>query len=329
MKLLMLRGQVPTDRNPKEIVYKKKKDCSDFWVLLMEAMTGKRDQTKILYWGGERDFHWSDYFTITWTPTFKKYRHRLIPDVIFFRGGFPEYNKIYKLFPEVLKIFYGAGIRTIPDRFYDLVLVDDSRDVPKVIEKFPKSRVEVWSKPAADPFFYPHDVEKEFDVCYVANGGQAEIKRIPWVYKTVPKDLKVLHLGFKSRHKPPKNVTCKRVLHKNMAKEISRCKVGIVPYSSYDSGPRVIPEMLACGLGVVVSNSTRHSDYGWLIRTTMFNFWKNAKNSLYNMKNFEAENFLARKDYLEECSLEKAATKLKGIIAEELLKKDKREQTNT
>ncbi len=320
MKMLMLRGQVPTDRNPKEIIYKTRESADDVWILLADAMTGKRDTTKVLYWRGDRTFFWGDNFTITWTPSFKKYRHRLIPDVIFFRGGFKEYNKIYNLFPECLKIYYGAGVRTVPDRFYDIVLVDDTRDVPRVIDKHPASRVEVWAKPAADPIFFPHDVKNEFDVCYIANGGQAEIKRIPWVYKTVPSDLKVLHLGIKSKFKPPKNVTCKRVLRTEMAREISRCKVGIVPYSSYDSGPRVIPEMLACNVPVVTAKSTRSYEYEWSFKSPIKGIWNMVGTSLYNVS---SSWDCVREDYLKHHSIEMASTKLRGIIAEELLKKER------
>jgi hypothetical protein len=103
----------------------------------------------------------------------------------------------------------------------------------------------------------PRDVDKEYDVCYIANHPQADIKRIKWVYKTVPKDLKVLHLGIKGNIKHPKNVIRKCVPHAQMPKWISKCRVGIIPYKEIDSAPRALVEMVACGLQVVVLNTVR------------------------------------------------------------------------
>jgi len=78
-----------------------------------------------------------------------------------------------------------------------------------------------------------------------------------WVYKTVPSDLKVLHLG-KSSIKPPKNVTVKKVSRLDMPKWYSKCKVGIVCYKNYDSCPRVISEMLACGLPLIILDNVNY-----------------------------------------------------------------------
>jgi hypothetical protein len=113
-------------------------------------------------------------------------------------------------------------------------------------------------KPAADNIFYPHDVEKKYDICFPANAAQ-DFKGHKFVYSTVPKSFSMLNLGNKpERYKRPKNVDTKRVLRTDMAKNISLCKVGIVAANSeIDSCPRVIPEMLACGLPIVVRKGTR------------------------------------------------------------------------
>ena len=179
-------------------------------------------------------------------------------DYIFARGGFDYYNPILKQFPKAYKIYYGAGKRIVPDGKikYNLVLVDTEVQKQKVIDKFPMAHVETWFKPAANHFKPMPEVEKKYDVCYVANCHskfQERIKRVKWVYKTAPKDLKILHLG-KSSRKPPSNIKVKQATLKEMPKYINQCKAMIVPYKEYDSAPRVITESINCGVRPYVMN---------------------------------------------------------------------------
>lgn len=260
MKVLMLRGRVPNDRDPKEIMATSLDDDLDVWTHIAMAMG---DTVEVLYWGGRRSVEYDKNKGVVWVPSFKNYVPDFKPDIIFARGGFSEYHDILRRFPDSFKIYYGAGKRHLPIKGfsdYQMTLQDSIKQWRRAREKFPNIPHILWHKPVP-PQFKPQDVEVKYDVCYIANGGQAGIKGIPWVYKTVPKDLKVLHLGLPSKYKAPKNVKCKRVLKKDMPKWISKCKVGIVPYKSVDSAPRALYEMLACGLNVLVSRNLNYNTF--------------------------------------------------------------------
>lgn len=254
MKYLFLRGKV--DRRTQRVT--SLVDHHDMWTQLFHAICirGGNPGT-VLYWGGERYQPYAGSFQEVWIPSLKEYNG--IPDVIFARGGFPEYNSLIERFPEALTVYYGAGVRTYPKKPHSIVLVDSVDDWKRGRAKCPKSRVVRWRKPAAHQFV-PHDVPKIFDLCYIANGQQAQIKRIEWVYKTVPKKYRVLHLGYPSKFHPPPNVTCRRVPRETMPFEICRCRAGIAPYKPYDSAPRALAEMVACGLPVVGRRGLRHSE---------------------------------------------------------------------
>ena len=326
MKLLFLRGQVPTDRDPKEISYTRLKQIDDLWEQLAVQLTKRDDITKILYWGGKRRVFYCDNVGCEWVPSFKRHVHALVPDVIFARGGFKEYDRILKRFPNAVTIYYGAGVRTVPERFYDVILVDTDADRAEAIKRHPNSRVILWVKPAVDFLFTPSENPIIHDVCFVANGGQAKIKNIKWVYKTVPHDIRLYHLGIPSRYKAPQNVFRNRVLRSRMPKELGKCKIGIVPYSSYDSAPRVIPEMLACGLPIVALNTTRAHYFGYCCEAHItvapkLAFWDVVRQSLDRWT--PSTRMDLAEQYRKKSGLASCAVRLRGIIEEELMKKER------
>ncbi len=183
-------------------------------------------------------------------------------DVVFARGGHPYYLPALKNYKDAIKLYYGAGRRYCPDTQikYDICLVDSEKQKQSVLSVLPDQNVKKYIKPAAKHFKYMPEVKKEYDVCFIANEQQKAFKGIEWVYETAPKDLKILHLGYHDTLNPPDNITCKRVDRIDMAVEINRCKVGIVPYDSVDSAPRALVEMLACGVDVICMDTV--------------NFWK-------------------------------------------------------
>lgn len=200
---------------------------------------------------------------------------------VFARGGHPYYIPVLRKYRQAYKIYYGAGKRYLPDDKikYNLILVDTEKQKQKVLKKFPGSNVHTWLKPAARHFKPMPEVKKKYDVCYVANCHskfQEKIKRVKWVYKTAPKDLKILHLG-KSSIKPPKNIKVKQVTLKEMPKYINQCKAMIVPYKNYDSEPRVIVESLACNVRPFAFESV---NTGWMAynRFNKTNIWEYIKN---------------------------------------------------
>lgn len=322
----MLRGQVPQDRDPQEIVFDTIEECDDMWSLLIFTMTGIEDQTELWYWGGTREKKFSNNFTERWVPSFETHKNKFIPDVIFCRGGFQEYHCVLKRFPGAIKIYYGAGRRFLPQpgfSDYDIILQDSPEQVEVCKKKFPNALTTLFIKPAADNIFYPIECEKEYDVCFPANGAQ-NFKGHEFVYSTVPENTKLLNLGNNPRNfKYSGNVTSYRVLRQDMAKNIVKCKVGIVAAnSSIDSCPRVIPELLACGLPIVVLEGTRfwkdkyiesvHSSrfpYATGELTNKANFWSVVK---FVLDNYEL--YKPRKYYEENLSLKQAAAFIEAKI---------------
>lgn len=261
MNFLMLRGQVPQDRDPQEIVFNRIEDCDDVWTNLFYSMVSETDQSELWYWGGDRIKRFTHNFIERWLPTFQKHIVDFIPDVIFCRGGFQEYHDVLKRFPKAIKIYYGAGRRFLPQPGffdYDIILQDSPEQVRICQTKFPDALTTLFIKPAPDNIIYPIKTKKEYDVCFPANGAQA-FKGHKFVYKTAPKDLKILNLGNNPRgYKYPNNVTSYRVLRKDIAQHYAKCKMGIVVVSSeIDSCPRVLPELLACGLPIIVLDGVR------------------------------------------------------------------------
>ncbi len=336
MKFLMLRGQLPQDRDPQEIVFDRLEDVCDMWTQLFFAMLSKDDQGELYYWGGNRKHNFSVNFIERWVPYFETYNTKFVPDVIFCRGGFKEYHPVLERFPKAIKLYYGAGNRFLPQpgfHDYDIILQDSPEQVYICEQKFPKALTTLYIKPAADNIFYPHDCEKEFDVCFPANAAQP-FKGHDFVYSTVPKHIKLLNLGNRQGRFPhPSNVTSFRVLRSDMAKNISRCKMGIIAVSSkVDSCPRVIPELLACDIPIVVLEDVGFWQEKYIrsiVQADPFNiadgslctgelasrdsFWEMVELVLTNLKTYSP-----RKYYEENLSLDHAAKFLRRKIDERI-----------
>lgn len=322
----MLRGQVPQDRNPQEIVFDKIEQVDDMWTQLFFAMVKDDDHGELWYWGGKRKHKFSNNFVERWVPSFQTYGGSFKPDVIFCRGGFKEYHYVLNQFPKAIKIYYGAGRRFLPQlgfSDYDIILQDSPEQLEISKSKFPDVFSTLYVKPAAENIFYPIQAEKEFDVCFPANGAQP-FKGHKFVYNTVPNHIKLLNLGNNPRnYKYPANVTSYRVLRTDVAKHMAKCKVGIVAAEGViDSCPRVVSEMLACDIPIIVLDSVRlwkdkyiESVYSsrspnatgeW---SSAQNFWSTVE---YVLKNLNL--YRPRKYYDEYLNLSKAAEFLREKI---------------
>ena len=78
----MLRGQVPQDRDPQEIVFDTLKEVDDMWTHLFYGMVRDFEQAELWYWGGKREKKFTYNFTERWVPSFKEPKTDFIPDVL-------------------------------------------------------------------------------------------------------------------------------------------------------------------------------------------------------------------------------------------------------
>lgn len=259
MKLLFLRGGVPSDRDPQEIVFDRLDDNCDMWTHLAYQMSSN-GSGQIWYYGGKRKHKFAENFIERWIPSFSSTKHDFDPDVIFCRGGFEHYDQVLKRHPKAFKIYYGAGVRYLPQyefKDYNLILVDSERQLEDAKKKFPYIKSDLFIKPAAENIFQPIEGIVKYDIMFCVN--HARMKGLDFFVENLPKDLKAIVVG-----NTPKSIvlgnthidfTRKRVPRKDLPKYYSQSKVSICCSTSYDSCPRVIPESLSCNTPIICLDS--------------------------------------------------------------------------
>jgi len=248
MKLLFLRGQVPTDRPKEQIMFDSLEECDDTWTQLANHLS-QDDYGEVWYWGGKRKVKYRDNFIERWVPSYKKRKTKFEPDVIFARGGFPQYDVILERHPHAYRIYYGAGRRFVPRSSfnkYNLILVDTPKQLKVARNKFPKSRCELFIKPAADNVFHPLKHDKEFDVIFSSNEHKSGIKGHDFILPRFPSDLKMVQTGIvssrlKSKH-PGINFTG-WIPRKKLPAYYAKSKVAVVCCNNVDSCPRDTPHV--------------------------------------------------------------------------------------
>jgi len=314
----MLRGKQPTDRNPNETIFNNIEDCDDVWTQLLYTIVGKNNNGSVIYWGGNRNHKFKNNFYEIRVKCLNDYKTNVNPDVIFARGGFSEYHSFLSRYKKSFKIYYGAGKRFLPQKgFYDynLILVDSKEQLLYAKQKFPNIPSELLIKPAPDNIMFYNNSNKIFDICFPANGSQHKFKGHKFVFNSIPSEYKVLNLGNNSGLVRPENITIKRVLRKNIAQEYNKCKIGIVCCeNNIDSCPRVIPEMLSCGLPIVVLkglhfNSELYINEKTGILSDKCNFWENVKYLLDNISKYDPKKY-----YDENLTLKHSSCNIKEKI---------------
>jgi len=254
MKLLFLRGQVPQDRDPKQIMFDNIEDCDDVWTQLAYNLTN--DYGEIWYWNGNRTVRYRDNFIERWIPSFKDSKYDFKPDVIFARGGFPEFDHVLNRNPNAFKIYYGAGKRFYPTcvfKNFDLIINDTPKQVSISKSKFPKSKVSLFIKPAADNIFFPVAQQKIYDIIYVSN--EHPHKGHIFAFNAIPKDMKILHVGKASprlKQQFPHIHFNGWVPRKDIPKLYAQSKISICCCENIDSCPRIVAESLACDCPMLV-----------------------------------------------------------------------------
>ena len=320
MRCLFLRGQVPTDRDPRQIMYDKLENNCDMWTQLFYSITAKVNAYgEIWYWGGSREKKYTDNFVERWMSNFKHHR-KFEPDVIFARGGFPEYDTVLKRYPKAFKIYYGAGKRFFPQskfKNYDLILNDTVEQLKYTKSKFPNSMVELWPKPAAENIFQPIDTAYENDVIVVGNWNKRDLKGLDFAFSSIPKDLNIVHVGIIS------SALKKKFRHINFTGWIPRSqiplyyaksKMAVVTCKTIDSCPRVIPEALACDCPVLVLERVNFWKEMYINSYTGRTCGKDSFSSEVNRMLIEYQDYDPYAYYREHLSMKKTVERIWSII---------------
>jgi glycosyltransferase involved in cell wall biosynthesis len=266
--LLFLRGAIPPKHeHPEKLLYGPIEECEDMWTQWFHTALHliPAAQGVLMYQGAKREYKVDDVFTERWVSSFQKHPPKQAPDVIIGRGGFPYYDHIMKKFPDAIRIYYGAGRRYYPAHMfkgYDAFLCDSPRQHNKVHTKYAPGRARMFIKPAAR-LFQPAVVQKEYDVCFMANAAQQGYKRHKLLIDSLAgSGLRVLNVGNtdkglikRAKDKGLDITWAGWHLRKHLPALISKCRVGVCCSTSADSCPRVIPEYLACGLPIVVTDN--------------------------------------------------------------------------
>lgn len=247
-------------------------------------------------------------------------------DFIFIRAALPIYTEIINHYKRSKKIYYGAGTDFDFEKkimFYpEYILVDSDRQSGQAKIRWPLSTPIKFIKPAARCFRFDSSIKKNYDVCFIGNYRHHAIKGFKLIYNSYDWTVNILHIGDMMDNRQYEITSeLKSVVRQVSAKRcemwelINSCKCGIVPYfNKLDSCPRVIPEMLACGLPLIIADTIP-------IFRDKYPAIYTSKNDIYNVTNRFVHdswtldmNKSAAKHYKENLTLRMSAeTIIKGI----------------
>lgn len=320
MQILFLRGQVPQDRDPKQIMFDNIDDCDDLWTQLAYKLSDN-NYGEIWYWNGNRKVVYKDNFIERWIPKFSITKYDFSPDVIFTRGGFKEYDSILNRHSLAFKIYYGAGKRFCPKKMftdYNLILVDTEKQLQKVRNIFPIIKSDLLIKSAAENIFYPRPKnEKMYDVILVGNYNPRIDKGHDFAFSRIPKKYKIICIGI-----VPKKII-KKYSHVEFTGWIPRKKIpdfyalsktSVICCGEIDSCPRVIPEAIACGCPILVLDRVNFNHKKYVtqqtgILTNKNRFSDDVKYMVENYKDFTSYEY-----YKENLSLKISTQKVLNRI---------------
>lgn len=259
MNLLMLRGQLPSDRAVDQIAFRTLDDNDDMWTHLAHEIALQTDgYAEVWYEKGDRVTRYNSRLTERWVPRYQSTPCGFQPDIVLARGGFPFQLEKARQYPKACKIYYGAGERAVPKagQPWDLVLVDTEAQRANAKSRGYASLMFV--KPAADSIFRPVVAERVFDVIMVANHNPNTNKGHRFVLPATA-GLRVLHVGLDRGRKWMAMWPHVKFVGWRPRREhpgfYAQARVAVVWAVGKDSCPRVVPEALACDTPVIVSRA--------------------------------------------------------------------------
>ncbi len=241
------------------------------------------------------------------------------PNVSFFRGGFPEYDRVVSSSPSFfgLKLYLAAGRRVNPkNKIYDKILVESEKDL--------RSASFIPFYKTANPLiFKPLNVERpKYDLIWICNFSQLRFKGQDFFFEKVSKSaflksLKILHIGNK---RVIGSSVCKNMGIQNIRfggyftrpevnLYLNHGKFGIVTSNTIDGCPRVSTEVMCSGTPLILREQTRllkyYKDFGSVIPFNDSNLEEIVR---YCIKNYQALKHKAIKN-IDNLSMDKICTK--------------------
>jgi hypothetical protein len=255
-----------------------KENCHDYYLLFPIWLLEKGYFDEVIIWRLSDESIPDIIFDVNgksyiqrWVRSFKDIQLPL-PEISFFRGGFPEYDEAVLDRPDQFgkKLYLGAGKRLFPQYGgkYDLYLLEDEHDFVAGKKAVP------FYKTANPHIFKPLNLEKEYDVCWPCNFSQMKYKGQELFFNTFggcPRlvDLKIIHCGNNediamkmAKDSNLKNFqTAGSVDRKTLNKLLNKSKFGINLSNKNDGCPRVSTEILMSGTPLLLRKETRLLTY--------------------------------------------------------------------
>lgn len=207
-------------------------------------------------------------FTQKFTDSFYKVVELPTPTISLFRGGFQEYCMITKRQPAHFgtSLYLGAGRRVFPQYGgrYKKVLVESDEDLNH-------SLTVPFFKTANNKIFYPFKInDLKYDLCWICNFTEVNYKGQEYFIEQVSrskylKSLNIIHIG----NEPNKGVEFSKrfgVSNINFLGYLSRpeintflnqSRLAIITSDENDGSPRVITEVLASCIPLLIREKTR------------------------------------------------------------------------
>ena len=271
-KGLLLRQQVPIDKD--RITFNSFSEIDDMWIWLFYMLSRKLNfnSSEIWIWGsGSRKVQYSSNFLEYWYPNFfnaisDAQSRNFEPDFIFSRGGFTQYIPVMQKYVGAFKLYYAAihkpriNPKTVGDLTdYNLILADSQIQYNQLSES--GFEVHKFLKPACEQMFNPViNDNPEYDIVFMSNTPHQKARKgHKFLFEQLSgTNLSLLVigiiddeiLGYAKQYGINVHFT-NEVRRKEIKYLACKAKIGVC-CSLQDSCPRVIPEMLAMNIPIVV-----------------------------------------------------------------------------
>ena len=220
-------------------------------------------------------------FIQKWVNDFNEVFNYPSPNISLFRGGFKIYCDVTKQNPNFfgLKLYLGAGKRTNPQYggIYNKILVECNKHITS-LNHIP------FYKTASPEIFYPLNLERINDLCWICNFEQIRQKGQEFFISNISKSkylksLKIVHCGNKpeigkqmcEKYKINNIEFLGHLNREQINKVLNQSKFGIVTSNEEDGSPRIITEILMSGTPLLIRDKTSLLDFYKELNVVEFN----------------------------------------------------------